>query len=63
MRPFVTQPLAALCLTLACCALACVQKAAPIEETCTGQTPLVPGVPGSPGHLLPSEIDSLRLPP
>ena len=37
--------------------LACVPKAAPPEETCTLQTPLVPGVPGSPGHFIASEIN------
>lgn len=26
-------------------------------ETCTGATPLVAGVPGSPGHLVPTEIN------
>jgi hypothetical protein len=34
---------------------ACATRAAPAE--CTLQTPLVPGVPGSPGHLIPSEIN------
>jgi hypothetical protein len=39
--------------------LACVPDAAsPAQaETCTLQTPLVPGVPGSPGHFIPSEIN------
>lgn len=27
------------------------------EEPCTLETPLVPGVPGSPGHLMPSKIN------
>ena len=27
----------------------------PVEYDCNLQTPLVPGVPGSPGHLIPSE--------
>lgn len=27
------------------------------EPPCTLETPLVPGVPGSPGHLLPSDIN------
>ena len=27
------------------------------QDDCTLETPLVPGVPGSPGHLLPSEIN------
>lgn len=34
-----------------------VPDAAVVEEECTLQTKLVPGVPGSPGHLLPSEIN------
>ena len=37
--------------------LACVPKPAPPEETCTLETPLKPGVPGSPGHLITSEIN------
>lgn len=28
-----------------------------IETPCTLETPLVPGVPGSPGHLIPSSIN------
>lgn len=27
------------------------------EESCTAETPLLPGVPGSPGNLIPSEIN------
>lgn len=27
---------------------------APVQPECTAETPLVPGIPGSPGHLLPS---------
>ena len=27
------------------------------QDDCTLDTPLIPGVPGSPGHLLPSEIN------
>ncbi len=40
-------------------ALACARPPAalPVDE-CTLQTPLVPGVPGSPGHLIPSELRS-----
>jgi hypothetical protein len=30
---------------------------APKLEDCTLETPLVPGVPGSPGHLIPSDIN------
>ncbi|MBS1149491.1 MAG: hypothetical protein H6Q89_1189 [Myxococcaceae bacterium] len=30
---------------------------APVEDDCTLQTELKPGIPGSPGHLLPSEIN------
>jgi len=30
---------------------------APVEEECTYQTVLTPGVPGSPGHLIPSDIN------
>lgn len=32
-----------------------VPVAAPSEPECTFETKLVPGVPGSPGHLIPSE--------
>jgi hypothetical protein len=35
---------------------AVVSTAAPVDD-CTLETPLVPGVPGSPGHLIPSEIN------
>ncbi len=31
--------------------------AGPAEPECTGNTALVPGVPGSPGHLIPSEVN------
>jgi hypothetical protein len=31
---------------------------APVEEECTLQTPLKPGVPGSPGHFIPSDINA-----
>jgi hypothetical protein len=41
--------------------LACAPKGlaskAPAEETCGFDTPLQPGVPGSPGFLLPSDIN------
>lgn len=37
---------------------AVAEKPAPVvEDDCTHQTPLVPGVPGSPGNLIPSEIN------
>lgn len=42
---------------------ACTKPAAPppappaAEPECTLQTKLVPGVPGSPGHLLPSDLN------
>ena len=36
---------------------ACVPKPAAPEETCTLETPLQPGVPGSPGHLIASELN------
>ena len=38
---------------------AAVQAAVPaaVPATCTLATPLVPGVPGSPGHLIPSAIN------
>ena len=32
-------------------------KEPPKVEDCTLETPLVPGVPGSPGHLIPSDIN------
>ncbi|MEW5741884.1 MAG: hypothetical protein AB1938_23420 [Myxococcota bacterium] len=34
-----------------------VASAAQAEEECTLATKLVPGVPGSPGHLIPSDIN------
>jgi hypothetical protein len=37
--------------------LACVPKPAAPEETCTLETKLTPGVPGSPGHLITSAIN------
>lgn len=39
----------------------CTKPSAPpvaAEEECTLQTKLVPGVPGSPGHLIASELNS-----
>ena len=49
---------------LACVlAVACTRSAAPaprhatVMDDCTLTTKLVPGVPGSPGHLLPSELN------
>lgn len=35
---------------------AVVSAPAPVDD-CTLETPLVPGVPGSPGHLIPSDIN------
>jgi hypothetical protein len=51
-----------LCLSLAFCSIlvGCASQAparAAAEEECTLATPLVPGVPGSPGHLIPSDIN------
>jgi hypothetical protein len=53
-----------------CAACACVPSApaldaaskktpekAAAEDDCTLATPLVPGVPGSPGHLIPSDVN------
>lgn len=34
-----------------------VVASAPVEPECTLETPLVPGVPGSPGHLVPTEVN------
>lgn len=34
---------------------ACSKKAEPVVAECTLATPLVPGIPGSPGHLIASE--------
>jgi hypothetical protein len=43
-------------LVLVCgCPKKDVVSAAPAEPSCTLDTPLVPGVPGSPGHLIASE--------
>ena len=46
-------------LLISCLLLAgCARSMAPADAglpACTGATPLVPGVPGSPGHLLASE--------
>lgn len=50
-------------LVVACCVVGCPKKEAPapapaaraVEDDCTFATALVPGVPGSPGHLIPSE--------
>lgn len=39
------------------CSRAPTAAVSPAVEECTAQTPLVPGVPGSPGHLLPSEFN------
>jgi len=38
-------------------AVAAESAAAPLPKDCTLATPLIPGVPGSPGHLLPSAIN------
>lgn len=42
-------------------AASCVRASAPppppVADDCTLATPLVPGVPGSPGHLMPSELN------
>ena len=39
---------------------ACSRTPAPavVEDACTLQTPLKPGIPGSPGHLIPSAINA-----
>ena len=37
--------------------LACVPTPAAPEGTCTLETPLQPGVPGSPGHLVTSDLN------
>ncbi len=34
-----------------------ITSAAPLSELCTLATPLVPGIPGSPDHLIPSDIN------
>lgn len=39
------------------CSSAAPSVAPTEEETCTLETPLLPGVPGSPGNLIPSEIN------
>ena len=55
-------------LGLSLCVAACTRSSteakpeapkaeAPKLEDCTLETPLVPGVPGSPGHLIPSDIN------
>lgn len=49
-------PLFAACAVLAGCAAPSAVRPA-VEEDCTLATPLVPGVPGSPGHLVPSELN------
>lgn len=41
-------------LTVGACANLAPQVAAPNEAACTADTVLVPGIPGSPGHLIPS---------
>lgn len=35
----------------------CSHDVRPTDDSCTGSTPLTPGVPGSPGHLIPSELN------
>lgn len=50
---------ASLLLALACCASHTPGPAAgaAVAEDCTLETPLTPGVPGSPGHLVRSDIN------
>jgi hypothetical protein len=37
--------------------IGCAREARPVEvPECTGQTPLVPGIPGSPGHFVVTEV-------
>jgi hypothetical protein len=52
-----TLPLLALLCSALLASLGCVPRPASPEETCTLETPLKPGVPGSPGHLITSEIN------
>jgi hypothetical protein len=54
MRLFLP-PLAVCACLVGCASQSPVRPAA--EEECTLGTPLVPGVPGSPGHLVPSDIN------
>ncbi|MEN9797971.1 MAG: hypothetical protein RL653_1667 [Pseudomonadota bacterium] len=46
----------AACALFAGCASQSPSRPA-VEDECTLATPLVPGVPGSPGHLVPSDIN------
>lgn len=54
MRAFV---FAVSAVAVVSCARAPVAEKAPPVEECTLATPLKPGVPGSPGHLIPSDIN------
>lgn len=45
------------CLLCGLLLLSCNRDLRPTSETCSGSTPLTPGVPGSPGHLIPSELN------
>lgn len=50
-----TTPL--LCAALVFASACATRPPAPVAEDCTYETPLTPGVPGSPGHLVPSDIN------